>query len=256
MKISKKIRILAWYLKKGYFTQFFNTIKIRFTKSPKTKNINDKEVLNWCEKESINEDEFIKSLGLESHVLELENHRSIFSEAYENEKKASKKMGGPGATNILYGLSEKIKAQTIVETGVAYGWSSLAFLISLYKRDGKLYSIDMPYPSYNNEKDVGIVVPKQFHDNWTLFKKPDISGLPKALNQIKVLDLCHYDSDKSYEGRMRSYHLLWDKIREGGVFISDDIRDNLAFKDFSEKISFSERYVVKTKRKFLGILFK
>ena len=51
------------------------------------------------------------------------------------------------------------------------------------------------------------------------------------------LDLCHYDSDKYYGGRMWAYPKLWKLLREGGILISDDIENNLAFKDFSKSIS-------------------
>ena len=49
---------------------------------------------------------------------------------------------------------------------------------------------------------------------------------------VPYLDLCHYDSDKSYYGRRWAYPKLWEALKTGGIFISDDIQDNWAFKEF------------------------
>ena len=45
-------------------------------------------------------------------------------------------------------------------------------------------------------------------------------------------DFIHYDSDKSYEGRMKNYKLIWSMLNKKGCFVSDDISDNSAFFDF------------------------
>ena len=72
------------------------------------------------------------------------------------------------------------------------------------------------------------------------------------------IDLCHYDSDKSYEGRLRAYSLLWAGLKLGGLLISDDIQDNLAFAHFSRMTA--GKPVVTTDQtgseKFIGILAK
>jgi len=44
--------------------------------------------------------------------------------------------------------------------------------------------------------------------------------------------MCHYDSDKSYEGKIWALPRLWKRIKSGGVLICDDANDNLAFRDF------------------------
>ena len=67
--------------------------------------------------------------------------------------------------------------------------------------------------------------------------------------------MCHYDSDKSYDGRMWAYPILWRALRPGGIFISDDISDNLAFRDFAAQISATPT-VVKFDNKYVGILLK
>ena len=74
----------------------------------------------------------------------------------------------------------------------------------------------------------------------------------KAGEQI---DLCHYDSDKSWWGRHYAYHILWDSLKSRGLFISDDIQDNLYFSKFIEKKS-SKFAVVEYEGKFIGIVRK
>ena len=126
---------------------------------------------------------------------------------------------------------KNLKAQKVIETGVAYGWSSLAILKALTEiGNGKLYSVDMPYPRRNNEKDVGIVVPEFLKKNWFLLRKPDQPGILEAIKMSGGdIDLCHYDSDKSWWGRNYAYPLLWKALKVGGLFICDDIQDNLFF---------------------------
>ena len=145
-------------------------------------------------------------------------------------------MGGAGDINLLYAATILSGALHVVETGVAYGWSSLAILAALESRDGGwLVSVDMPYPKMNNEDFVGIVVPERLRNQWALVREPDRNGLVKAMARFGgSIDLCHYDSDKSWYGRQFGYRLMWEALRSGGVFISDDIQDNFAFREFVE----------------------
>ena len=69
-------------------------------------------------------------------------------------------MGGPGDINLLFDAVRLLNSKYVIETGVAYGWSSLAILTAMSRNGlGKLFSIDMPYPKVGNESFVGIVVP-------------------------------------------------------------------------------------------------
>ena len=72
----------------------------------------------------------------------------------------------------------------------------------------------MPYPGLNNEKYVGCVVHESLKKNWELMRLPDITGIPLALKKFGNIDLCHYDSDKSYQGRMKSYPILWNALNK------------------------------------------
>lgn len=146
-------------------------------------------------------------------------------------------MGGGGAADLLFRLARHLQAKRVVETGVAYGFSSLALLLALKETGGKLASVDMPYPGRGNEKYVGCAVPEDLRTHWELLRYPDSIGLPKALvSMAGEVDLVHYDSDKSYEGRSWAYPLIWAHIRPGGIFVSDDVDDNTAFRDFAAEL--------------------
>ena len=54
-------------------------------------------------------------------------------------------MGGAGYIHLLF-YQVRPKTKKVLETGVAYGWSSLAILKALsYENKVKLFSVDMPY---------------------------------------------------------------------------------------------------------------
>jgi predicted O-methyltransferase YrrM len=166
-------------------------------------------------------------------------------------------MGGPGDIDLLYAAVVLTRAERIVETGVAYGWSSLAVLAGLEANgQGRLASVDMPYPKLNNEAWVGVAVPQRLRSRWTLVREPDRWGLKKALRHLGgSIDLCHYDSDKSYDGREYGYALMWRALRSGGLFISDDIQDNLAFRDFVAGLG-APMAVTEYQGKYVGIVRK
>ncbi len=53
----------------------------------------------------------------------------------------------------------------------------------------------------------------------------DREGLPRALREAAPVDLAHYDSDKSPQGRAFAYAAIWQALREGGILVSDDVGD-------------------------------
>ena len=217
-----------------------------------------KESVKWCSDRAVSTREAIEKIT--GKPFTITSIRSLFSPEFEYADKMIKEtpftMGGAGNMQLLYDFCEITQATKVVETGVAYGWSSLAILLSLKKRSpSKLVSTDMPYAKMGNENFVGIVVPKELRSNWSLIQEADISGLPKALKILDSADLIHYDSDKSYVGRMYAYPLLYKLLRKGGLFISDDIQDNIAFKDFCEQMNV-DPIVISFDNKFIGLFIK
>lgn len=187
----------------------------------------------WCHKNAVSQQEVITAFLEMTNYDKIENRfQEEFTFAKNAEKNCPVKMGGAGALDLIYYLSEYTQAKSILETGVAYGWSSLAALLSLQNRNGILYSSDMPYLGKDNDRFVGCVVPEKLKKNWKLFRFADKESLPRIFKEQSSFDFIHYDSDKSYNGRKWAYPFLWNKLRKGGVLMSDDISDNAAFMDY------------------------
>lgn len=220
------------------------------------------EATEWCEARSTSTEEAVLRITGRGAMESVERlHTEEIAAARRAQRRCPVRMGGAGNLDLIFNLAEYIGAERAVETGVAYGWSSLAILLSLQRRpDARLASIDMPYPDRNNDRYVGCVVPDELRAQWTLIRRADRQGLPLAHKTLSWWDLCHYDSDKSYAGRMWAYPLLWEHLRPGGLFISDDIDDNVGFADFCAAIDI-EPVIASTPakqrgRKFIGVLQK
>jgi predicted O-methyltransferase YrrM len=197
------------------------------------------EAKMWADHQAVTEAEALQRLDL-PHQYRREAWSALFDE-YVNRGVAlaepvDVRMGGAGAIDFLFACAMGTRPTNIVETGVAYGWSSLAFLVALdILQSGALYSVDMPYPLRYGESWVGVVVPEDLRARWRLIRRPDRYGLVHALQQCPGgIDVAHYDSDKSYFGRKWAYPRLWSALNEDGVFISDDIDDNFCFREFVE----------------------
>ena len=253
-----KIKTLKWYLDQPKGLQLVLNLLKRKTIYRRLENTR-REATSWCSDQAMETKDALKKIFGKQDVLyddPSEVFPGEFQFAKEKYETTPYQMGGRGNITLLYSICEELTAKYVLETGVAYGWSSLSVLLSLNKRkDCLLVSTDMPYAKMGNEDYVGIVVPHHLKDHWYLIKESDISGLPKALKKVPYLDLVHYDSDKSYLGRMSTYPKLYNKLREGGVFISDDINDNLAFMHFCEKQN-KQPIVISFEDKYVGVLMK
>ncbi len=209
----------------------------------------------WAAQRAVSQEQAIQKLFGKKSVRFADQFSTIFNEALKKQEECPVKMGGGGALELIYEACEYTQAKTVVETGVAYGWSSFAALQSLQKRNGTLYSSDMPYLGQNGDQYVGYIVPENLKANWKLFRHADKESLPKILAEVQEIDVVHYDSDKAYEGMFWAYNELYPRLRKGGVFISDDINDNSAFQDFCEKNGI-EPTVVDFEGKYVGVFVK
>ena len=217
---------------------------------------------DWCDKYAISVPDALEKIRQGDTT---ESFHKLFKDDLEDAKRRMRdcpiSLGGGASHDLLYYCVESIKAKNVIETGVAMGWSSLSILLSLDKRDtGKLISTDIPYlvePHLHpkNSEYVGVVVPEKLKSRWSIIRRRDKKALPAAIKEMPSIDLCHYDSDKSYTGRMFAYPILWKALKEGGIFISDDVADNQAFRIFCERIKVTP-IIAKTKYRYIGIIFK
>lgn len=255
-KIPEVFRILFAYLARPrYYSELIRKIHQHIVQrdfSPEK----SAQAIKWCAQKAISQEEALKKLFPNLPPISLERqHWQDFLWAQHAAQQCPVTMGGAGMLDLIYGLSEYTQSQNILETGVAYGWSSLAALLSLQKRQGRLYSSDMPYMGKDNDGFVGCLVPEHLKKYWKLYRFADRDALYKIFREQPIFDLVHYDSDKSYNGRAWAYPLLWNAVRKGGVFMSDDIEDNTAFMDFCTSHQL-EPTVVELKGKYAGFVIK
>lgn len=259
LNVGEKLRTGVWFLARP--NCWAHALELAFRK---LRPDHDKPELRarareWASDRAVPLSDALVAVGLlitkAADVPHLSKH--LIDEAHNRAARSTVRMGGAGDINLLYAATVLSGAQRVVETGVAYGWSSLAILAALEGRnEARLFSVDMPYPKLNNEDFVGIVVPEEFLAKWTLIREPDRNGLTKVIKLLTgSIDLCHYDSDKSWWGRRFAYPLLWSALKPGGYFISDDIQDNFAFREFLHlrRAIFS---VTEYQNKYIGIARK
>lgn len=165
------------------------------------------------------------------------------------------RLGGGAATPHLYYLTRLLRPAVVVETGVAAGYSSLAFLMAMQRNGaGRLYSSDFPYFRIANpERYVGCLVDAELREGWELYIDGDEINLPKIMAQVDRIDLIHYDSDKSYRGRELALRILWEKTTPNSIVVMDDIQDNAFFMDFVRRKGDRDWLVFRYDEKFVGL---
>ncbi len=257
-KILNKISVYFFYLFKKNSRQYFFVLVLRkisatFNKSNKSKYKNS-FILKWCEKNKILEKNFYKKIGLNNYSNFFLEKKSYYLSAKLKEKNLKYKMGGMAHLNLIYNLMKHFVPNNILETGVAFGWSTLVFILSKHKYSN-LISIDLSYPTMASDKLVGMALPSKFKNKFKLYKGVDHKYLKIFDFQKKHFDFIHYDSDKSYNGRKKNYDLIWKILKKKGCFISDDISDNSAFYEF---VTFKKlnHFILKFKNKYIGVVIK
>ncbi|WP_224447869.1 class I SAM-dependent methyltransferase [Haloprofundus salilacus] len=157
-----------------------------------------------------------------------------------------------------YAYIRKYEPQTIVETGVFHGVSTLAILAALDRNDsGRLYSIDYSSlldptdeaelkryerrrPSCSQRdshllpegKEPGWVVPEELHDRWEFVAGRSQRKLPKLLSELGDVDMFVHDSEHSKTGMLFEFDLAWEHLSPGGMLFSHHVAWNDAFDTF------------------------
>ena len=246
-----------WCLKKGYYAHSWERLKRRYRENRDTGRYRV-EAKTWAESIAVPAEQALRELGILPEGVTMPRiDPAVVAQARARAEASGVTMGGPADLEMLHAAIHLSGAEHILETGVAYGFSSLVILTALQDRAaGKLVSVDMPYPLKGTDDDVGLLVPQGLRNKWQLLRQPDRNGIHQALALIQGSpDLCHYDSDKSYWGFRFAFPVLYDALRPGGIFISDDIQGNTFFRDFFDATGVPYR-VVPCDSKFVGILRK
>jgi predicted O-methyltransferase YrrM len=232
----EKARTLAWFAARPAFWAHAASLGARRLSPSRDTPAHRAEATGWAEARAVPVAEALAAVGLpaggDTPLPRLPP--ALLAEAEARVASCDVRMGGSGDLDLLFAAVRLSGARRALETGVAYGWSSLAILAALDGVEGgALASVDMPYPKLGNEAFVGIAVPERLRGRWTLVREPDRHGLDKALQALGgTIDLAHYDSDKSWQGRRWAFPRIWRALAPGGILICDDIQDNMAFAEF------------------------
>ena len=212
---------------------------------------------SWCQEVAVSMADAFFRIGASIWEKTIEEEFvDVYRVAGERVAACPVRMGGAANATLLYVLCEHLEAKRVIETGVAYGWSTLAILLSLRNRAGsKLWSVDLPYFELRNDSWIGCAVPPGMRGPWYLYRMADREGLPRALHAAGSIDIAHHDSDKSSFGRRWAYECLWRGLRPGGILVCDDVGDNLAYRNFCEERNL-EPLVVQDSNKYQGLAVK
>jgi len=257
--MTTKVQTLVWYLRRPRLLPDMLNLLARRWGLRKRSALNDtrEAATTWCISCAVDVNTAVtKVTGRPAPRSVRSEFPEVFAEADHRATSCPVSMGGGASVDLLYWLSEHLEARRVVETGVAYGWSSLAFLLSLQHRSGShLISTDRPYIGSESDLYAGCVVPQELRSQWSILQYADRQALPAALKRSHPIDICHYDSDKSYEGRMWAYPRMWKALRRGGLLVSDDVGDNIAFQNFCQMVD-ATPVVVNLQSKYAGLLVR
>ena len=137
---------------------------------------------------------------------------------------------------LCYLLCRLISPSVVLETGVAYGVSSVFILKALEENGhGALYSVDLPPLRSEYERFWGIAVPEALRGRWMVHRGSSARVLPQLLQEIRTVDLFVHDSLHTHKNMHREFDTVWPHLRNGAVLLADDVERNLAFGELQQK---------------------
>lgn len=215
-----------------------------------------RENLKWISSQCINFKDIVSSIS-PSLWNETQQFSQLLAKKSKKTLEATKyDLGGGGIYPLLYFVTRLTRPKIVVETGVAAGFSSHAFLSALSRNGyGKLYSSDFPYFRLPNpEKFIGILVDDSLKTNWVLLIDGDKINLPRIAGQIPHLDIFHYDSDKTYSGKKFAIKTMKKHFHEKSILFFDDIQDDSFFHDCVTENSPSSYLIFEFEKKYVGMI--
>jgi predicted O-methyltransferase YrrM len=240
-------------LRGGFLPVMAEKLWLRLTE--RNRRVEEVESARWCAENAEPMDAFASALNPPAWAQSVEFDLALGKYAEDKLASIDVDLGGGGDCRLLHFLVRHLKPQTMVETGVAAGFSSQCILSALAENgEGHLYSSDFPYFRLERpERYVGFLVDENLKIRWTLHIDGDRKNLPKILAEAGQIDLLHYDSDKSRSGRSMAIALLGPRMTKNSVFVMDDIHDNLFFRDFANAQSRPWR-VFESTNKYVGLI--
>lgn len=239
-------------LRAGWGEVMLNKLALRWKE--RATRVERPEVERWCRAQTSDPESW--ALALDAKIWNEAKRFARDQKAVASERlnQLGLDLGGGGAYDLLYFLVRVLRPDTVVETGVAAGFSSRAMLSALRENGhGKLYSSDFPYFRLPDpEKFVGYIVEPDLRDRWELHTRGDQVNLQEISLKIERVDLFHYDSDKSVAGRNSALVTMNPLFHDTTLIIYDDIQDNGHFRRLVEQ-SGQPYLVFEFEGKWLGL---
>lgn len=209
--------------------------------------------------------DYYSVLDLQKNVSDLQNYAHDFFNKLQGDVYPSRKKPYPIEYTLdntsgffLYALCKLLKPEKIVETGVAYGSSSMYILQAIYEnKKGTLYSIDYAFTPWQSKEMIGAAIPDHLRKNWKLVFGPSSQKLKKLLASLSEIDVFFHDSLHTSKNMTFEFETAWPCIKKGGCLISDDISGNNAFYKFYSKLNVEPLILSqKSNNSYLGVLQK
>ncbi|MHB8560216.1 MAG: class I SAM-dependent methyltransferase [Thermoplasmataceae archaeon] len=109
----------------------------------------------------------------------------------------------------------RLKPETVIETGVSDGMSSLFVLSALQKNGrGNLYSIDFPEVGMPRlyGKEPGWIVDDSLRSQWSIIYGKSSEKLPFLLRDVKQVDVFLHDSEHSYSNMKFEFSTVLERM--------------------------------------------
>jgi hypothetical protein len=138
----------------------------------------------------------------------------------------------PGFARAAWCVTRHLGPRTVVETGVARGFTTRMILEALEANGvGRLCSIDLPPPLERQRvaDEAGAAVPDRLKGRWTLVEGSSRRRLPQLLEQLGTIDLFIHDSRHTHRNVSFELALAWSALNPGGFLLADDVHCNAAF---------------------------
>lgn len=144
----------------------------------------------------------------------------------------------------LYAVVREREPETIVETGVFNGLSSLCYLTALERNGhGRLYSVDYPDEEGLSGPEPGWLVPDSLDGKWELTLGRSQRVLPSVIAEAEPVDLFFHDSNHSAPCMIFEFELAREHLARDGVILADAIYMSSGFWDFVDAYDLKSGHV-------------
>ena len=109
---------------------------------------------------------------------------------------------------------------------------------------GRLHSIDSVFRPWQRKEMIGAIIPDELKSRWNFVFGKSSEKLEQVFEKIENVDIFIHDSLHTYKNMIFEFEAAEKNMRKNGIILSDDVLDNDAFYDFTNKKEL-ENYLIK-----------